>query len=788
MWTPSMEDEHPAGMVRVTLKCGIHHNQPVVAGFELISPRGSCYRFSIWSDGGEVRLPRDLKTKTDPNIDSNLTSLPISCSRPLDTEYGERHFDLVRSWLKICRNNHKSCKIDATELADDSHATILPTRLIDLEHMPDRVVALVNTKGRKGKFCALSYCWGKSQHKTTTKKTITQHENGIDIEDLPQVFKDAFRTTLEIGLRYIWIDSLCIIQDDEEDWRAEAARMSQVYYNADLVIAAAGALDPTEGCFLNRRTPSRPALQIITTTNPERTAHVWVQEHIQGILPSDGPLQTRGWTLQETLLARRSLHFMPDGMHWQCRELNTSERFFGESVVLDRHWLPILENFSERELSKKEDRLFAIQGMANVIKQEIPTSGDYCNGIFSSNIPEQILWSVKRYLGKGGPWDGAPTWSWAHISGGKAFWFTRGEIKVTLQALNSRVWTALIGENVLQFSGYASVFKLPKLLTPPETATWPDIYEAAVIDTMKLRAGNIHTMAFSYKRGSKVFGFATLDDGFKFEVTAIFLAEKSWPNIQLERKHRNQLYRNTQFPELPNPPSRALYICLLLCPSPNPASVVATLDVTSTGESSVTAVIEDTTTTAASETTAEDATTTEVPVQTILETTATANTEATMPVSTSTAPAANPTYALRANGGNLTNQQPQSNIELTSALIFDPASPMTGGVRTFTVEPITGCLKDANGEAYVCAYYEGSRGMSPPPVVGYCNPNNTSPNKSSDYLKCHIDSGALSCGNDVYDKFFTDANGAIGDKSYFWYIGTGSPVGITPFSITVAEM
>ncbi|KAF5689855.1 hypothetical protein FDENT_4169 [Fusarium denticulatum] len=182
----------------------------------------------------------------------------------------------------------------------------------------------------------------------------------------------------------------------------------------------------------------------------------------------------------------------------------------------------------------------------------------------------------------------------------------------------------------------------------------------------------------------------------------------------------------------------------------------------------------------------------------------TSETETTTDAVSTTAPAANPTYALLANGGNLNNQQPQSNIELTSAFIFDPASPMTGDVRTFTIEPITSRLKDANGEAYVCAYYEGSRGMSPPPVVWYCNPNNTGPNKGSEYLKCQVDSGALSrsvprttcegtvcttpVGNDVYDKFFTDANGAIGGKSYFWYMGTVNPVGITPFSMTVADV
>ncbi|EXK30576.1 hypothetical protein FOMG_13368 [Fusarium oxysporum f. sp. melonis 26406] len=182
----------------------------------------------------------------------------------------------------------------------------------------------------------------------------------------------------------------------------------------------------------------------------------------------------------------------------------------------------------------------------------------------------------------------------------------------------------------------------------------------------------------------------------------------------------------------------------------------------------------------------------------------------TQQIYTSTAPAANPTYSLLANGGNLSNQQLQSNTELTSYLIFDPAIPQTGSVRTFTIEPTTGRLQDANGAAYVCAYYAGSRGISSPPLVAYCDPSNTGPNKPFEYLKYQVDSGALLCsvprttcqeddddvlirttsaGNNVYNKFYTDANGvSAGGKTYFWYIGSGSPAGVTPFSVTAAEV
>ncbi|CAG7561906.1 unnamed protein product [Fusarium equiseti] len=148
-------------------------------------------------------------------------------------------------------------------------------------------------------------------------------------------------------------------------------------------------------------------------------------------------------------------------------------------------------------------------------------------------------------------------------------------------------------------------------------------------------------------------------------------------------------------------------------------------------------------------------------------------------VSSSKVPAAIPTYSLLANGGNLNNQQPQSNMELASPLIFDPASPQTGGIRIFTIEPTTGHLQDSKSGAYVCAYYGGSRDVSSPPLVRYCDVSQAGSNQAFDYLTCRVVGGALSCtlprttcecdddktvcttpaGNDVYSTFYTNPTG-----------------------------
>ncbi|EMD68557.1 hypothetical protein COCSADRAFT_134413, partial [Bipolaris sorokiniana ND90Pr] len=125
--------------------------------------------------------------------------------------------------------------------------------------LPHRVLAiytdhvkLVETKdGQTGCYVALSHCWGNPENHPlkTTKENYTERLAGIPLEELPKTFRDAVKITKHIGVKYLWIDSLCIIQDDIEDWKQEAAKMGAVYEYARLTIAAADARDSTEGCF-----------------------------------------------------------------------------------------------------------------------------------------------------------------------------------------------------------------------------------------------------------------------------------------------------------------------------------------------------------------------------------------------------------------------------------------------------------------------------------------------------------------------------------------------------------
>ncbi|EHK26995.1 uncharacterized protein TRIVIDRAFT_118660, partial [Trichoderma virens Gv29-8] len=197
----------------------------------------------------------------------------------------------------------------------------LPTRVLDVGTTNHESVSLLETNGQRGDFCALSYCWGPEGTQTmiTTKDNINDHLSGIQFSNLPKTFQDAVTITRELGIRYLWIDSLCIIQGDKRDWMKESAKMAGVYQNAHLVIAASGATNPKQGCFSNkRRCPTVVEVPYYSAEGQEAGSMKLSMRIYGNESPAWGPLVKRGWVLQEWYLARRVLHYMPSGISWKC--------------------------------------------------------------------------------------------------------------------------------------------------------------------------------------------------------------------------------------------------------------------------------------------------------------------------------------------------------------------------------------------------------------------------------------------------------------------------------------
>lgn len=149
--------------------------------------------------------------------------------------------DTAKSWLTTCLTTHEYCNVDGLN-------TAVPTRLLSIFEDPPRLVstAELTTRPRYG---TLSHCWGNKEFLKLNSQNIDSLARAIPNNMLSKTFKDAIQITRRLGIAYLWIDSLCIIQNDDNDWEHEASLMSSVYGGSTINIAASTAVDGTEGCF-----------------------------------------------------------------------------------------------------------------------------------------------------------------------------------------------------------------------------------------------------------------------------------------------------------------------------------------------------------------------------------------------------------------------------------------------------------------------------------------------------------------------------------------------------------
>jgi hypothetical protein len=140
---------------------------------------------------------------------------------------------------------------------------LLPSKVIDVgTRFPIRTVKLHWTEeGESGEYVALSYCWGGSQTLLTTTATAQDFTDGIPTSRIPKTILDAITLTHKLGLRYLWVDALCIIQDDSEDVAREISNMAQIYQNATVTVSAASARSVNEG-FLGQRNHKFPSVKL----------------------------------------------------------------------------------------------------------------------------------------------------------------------------------------------------------------------------------------------------------------------------------------------------------------------------------------------------------------------------------------------------------------------------------------------------------------------------------------------------------------------------------------------
>ena len=366
---------------------------------------------------------------------------------------------LLLHWIRECSNKHEPCR----ELGGAIRQRDLPrpSRLVEVGNSHEPLVRLCYTKNipvTQGslKYTTLSHCWGNFPITRLLQDNHDSFLQSIDYNSLSKTFQDAIRVTRSIGIRYIWIDSLCIIQNSEEDWAIESQRMEGIYSSSYLNIAAGHAADGRSGLDIERDCRSLTPLVVnLSSDFPIKNQHdryVCVEFGLWGREVLKCPLASRAWVAQERFLSPRTIHFASSQIFYECPGLCACESYprglptavaaidprmklYSRSDLdlmknpafefVSRMWIGFVEDYSRMALTKQADKLIAIAGIARRIASWIATDDsdtEYSAGVWTlirgRMDMTQLLWIQLRQTPKLSSrlWR-APSWSWASVDG-----------------------------------------------------------------------------------------------------------------------------------------------------------------------------------------------------------------------------------------------------------------------------------------------------------------------------------------------------------------------------------
>ncbi|TEY34840.1 hypothetical protein BOTCAL_0608g00050 [Botryotinia calthae] len=392
---------------------------------------GNNCRISLkfWSIENDIRIPKAADATMIP--DEVLDFEHWKRQFYIDTHLGQKDFNelrlgsteksaaLAQAWLQECSSTHSACR-------QGEEASVLPTRLIKIDCQEIRLC--VSADENCSRYATLSHCWGKEEVLRLQKDNYHAFLKKITYDKLCKTFRDAIDIARVLGFSWLWIDSLCIILGDSEDWSKEASRMATVYGLSSLNIAATAAPDGTIGCLFERDLKYTETYKAEVKINHQKQVYKIADYNLYRQNIAKAALTRRAWAVQERILAPRTLHFTESQLFWECRTKRACETFADTlpealcnySLYLPKQelqdWGKIVAIYTRGLLTNESDLLIAIGGVARQLQKK---NGDkYLAGLWQARIKEQMCWWKNgynwRHSGEN-TWS-APSWSWAAVN------------------------------------------------------------------------------------------------------------------------------------------------------------------------------------------------------------------------------------------------------------------------------------------------------------------------------------------------------------------------------------
>jgi hypothetical protein len=382
-------------------------------------------------------------------------------SRTAIQTLSRQYMDLARFWVRECQSKHLDYKA--------RNPAFSPSRLVHVGTSDGLVpihLEIIRAMDRKSRYCTLSHCWGEAKHiLKLTAANFKELTEEIPFDMLSTTFKDAIIVTRNLRQQYLWIDSLCIIQDSIDDWTREAATMADIYENS-LCTIAAGEVTASQDNFPAQNPLLHNWCRIAGSLNNgiyvKAFCNIGLEGTLQSSLVEHIALLSRGWVFQERLLSPRILFFGSREISWSCRqgvaakdnpEGPAEKKIFGSLISkpqlgldsfvpkqpryiedfarLQRFtvdvshnrspwlhslgWYRLIEGYSKCNLSKEDDKLIALSGLAQRVQRQ--TGWKYLAGLWRESLCFDLFWYLRDGTKNRGSSYVAPTWSWASVRG-----------------------------------------------------------------------------------------------------------------------------------------------------------------------------------------------------------------------------------------------------------------------------------------------------------------------------------------------------------------------------------